>query len=82
MSKKTLQCDSCGRRIRRNQHEFLLRDLGTGQAIGRYHIKPECQETAAKYFEGGVALRGTYYHPERCGDDLNHCDGGVSEGAA
>jgi hypothetical protein len=82
MSKKPTRCDSCGRRIRLNQHEFLLRDLDTGQAIGRYHTKPECQVAVTKYVTPGVALRATVYHPERCGGDLIRCDGGVSEGAA
>jgi hypothetical protein len=30
----------------------------------------------------GAVLRGTVYHPERCGGDFEHCDGGVSEWAA
>ncbi len=82
MSKKPTRCDSCGRRIRLNQHEFFLRDFDTGQAIGRYHTKPDCQVAVTKYVTPGVALRATVYHPERCGGDLMRCDGGASEGAA
>ncbi len=82
MSKRPTRCDACDKRIRRNQHEFLLRDFETGQTIARYHTKPECQEEAADYFVSGVALRATVYHPERCGGDLERCDGGVSEWAA
>jgi predicted RNA-binding Zn-ribbon protein involved in translation (DUF1610 family) len=79
MSKKTPRCDSCGRRIRLNQHEFFLRDFETGQAIGRYHAA--CQGAATKYLLSGTAAayRGTYYHPPRCGGDLMRCDGGASE---
>lgn len=76
------RCDSCNRRLRRNQHELVLRDFMTGQVVGHYHARPECQGAAAKYMVGGAVLRGTYYHPERCGDDFEHCDGGLSERAA
>jgi hypothetical protein len=79
---KAPRCDACNRRIRTNQHEFLLRDLEAGQVIGRYHTRPGCQVAAAKYILPGVALHGTVYHPERCGDDLESCDGGVPEWAA
>jgi hypothetical protein len=49
----------------------------------RTQTRPGCQVAAAKYFVPGVALRGTVYHPERCGGrELEHCDGGVSEWAA
>lgn len=82
MTKKPPRCDSCNKRFRRNQHEFLLRDLQTGQVVGRYHTRPDCQETATRYLVPGVTLRGTFYHPERCGGDLARCDGGVSEWAA
>ncbi len=82
MSKQPPRCDSCNRRIRRNQHEFTLRDFETGQVVGRYHTRPGCQVAAASYFVPGVALRATVYHPERCGDDREACDGGVSEWAA
>lgn len=80
MSKKPPRCDACNRRIRPNQHEFVLRDFETGQVVGRYHCRPECQEADAKF--AGVVLRGTVYHPERCGDDLEHCDGALSEVSA
>ncbi len=79
---KSPRCDACNKRIRLSQHEFLLRDFETGQAIARYHTKPGCQVAAADYFVSGVALRATVYHPERCGGDLESCDGGVSEWAA
>jgi hypothetical protein len=82
MSNKPPRCDSCNRRIRPNQHEFTLRDLDTGQVVGRYHTRPSCQVAAAKYFVPGVAIRATVYHPERCGGDLERCDGGVPEWAA
>jgi hypothetical protein len=82
MSNKTPHCDSCGRRIRRNHHELVLRDFSTGQILGHYHSHPGCQVAAAKYVTPGVALRATVYHPECCGDALVHCGGGVPEGAA
>ncbi len=82
MSNKYPRCDSCNRRIRPNQHEFVLRDLETGQVVGRYHTRLGCQVAAAKYIVPGVALHGTVYHPERCGDDLERCDGGLPEWAA
>ncbi len=82
MSKKPTRCDFCNRRIRLNQHEFNLRDLETGQLVGRYHVRPKCQVAAAKYFVPGVALRATVCHPERCGDDLERCDGSVPEWVA
>jgi hypothetical protein len=82
VSKTPPRCDSCNRRIRRNQHEFILRDFATGQVVGRYHARPDCQAAAGKYIVPGVVLRGTFYHPERCGDDLEFCDAGLSEWAA
>jgi hypothetical protein len=81
VSNKPPRCDYCARRIRPTHHEFVLRDFSTGQVIGRWHTKPDCQVAAADYFVPGVALRATVYHPERCGgEDLAHCDGGVSAG--
>ncbi len=82
MSNKLQRCDSCNRRIRPNQHEFTLRDFETGQIVGRYHTRPGCQTAAAKYIVAGAVLRATVYHPERCGDDLEACDGGSSERVA
>ncbi len=82
MGKRPKRCDACNKRIRRTHHAFVLRDFSTGQVIARYHIKPGCQVAAADYFVSGVALRATVYHPERCGGDLERCDGGVLEGAA
>lgn len=82
MSNHPPRCDACNRRLRRNQHEFVLRDFSTGQIVGQYHARPSCQAAAAKYIVPGVVLRGTYYHPPKCGDDLEHCDGGIIEWAA
>jgi hypothetical protein len=82
MSKNPPRCDACNRRIRRNQHEFVLRDFQPGQIVGRYHARPDCQAAAARYIVPGVVLHGTFYHPEKCGDDLELCDGGLSEWAA
>ncbi len=79
MNKKTLQCDACGRRIRINQHDLLLRDFETGQILGHYHAHPGCQGAMASYFTPGVALRATVSHPPRCGGDLTRCDGGAAE---
>ena len=79
MSKRPTRCDFCNRRIRRTHHEFLLRDFETGQAIARYHTKPECQVAAADYFVSGVAIRATIFHPERCGSDLESCDAGAEK---
>lgn len=80
MSKKPRRCDACNRKIRPTHHEFRLRDFESGQTIGRYHAA--CQGAATKYMVAGVALRATVYHPKRCGSDMEHCDGGVSERAA
>ncbi len=82
MSKKPTRCDACNRRIRPNQHMFILRDFETEQIVGRWHAA--CQGAAAKYLLSGTAaaFRGTYYHPERCGGDLEHCDGGAPEWVA
>ncbi len=82
MSNKPPRCDSCNRRLRKSQHELALSDLETGQVVGRYHTRPECQAAATRYLVVGAVLRGTVYHPERCGEDMEHCDGGVSEWAA
>ena len=78
-AKKQRKCDACGKRIRASHHELRLRGALTGQAIGLYHARPHCQAAAAKYFAPGVVLRGTIAHPERCGPDLERCDGGLSE---
>jgi hypothetical protein len=82
MGKRPTRCDSCDRRIRRTHHEFVLRDFETEQIVGRWHAA--CQGAAAKYLLSGTAaaFRGTYYHPERCGGDLEHCDGGAPEWVA
>ena len=80
MSNKPPRCDSCNRRIRPTHHEFVLRDLVTGQVVGNYHAR--CQGAAVKYFSSGTVLRATVYHPERCNGDLKDCDGGLSELAA
>lgn len=82
MSRKHTRCDACNKRIRPAQHELLLRDLLSGQEIGRYHTRPECQSAVAKYLISEATLRATIFHPKRCGDDLESCDGGLMEGAA
>ena len=82
MSKKPLRCDACNRRIRRNQHELVLNDFLTGQEVGRYHARPGCQDAIHKYIAGGAVLSVTFVHPDRCGGDQEHCDGGLPEWAA
>jgi hypothetical protein len=83
VSKKPPRCDACNRRIRKNHHELVLRDFETEQVLGCYHARPGFQAAATKYIVPGVVLRGTYYHPERCGGEaLEHCDGWLSESAA
>jgi len=82
MSYKPPRCDSCNRRLRPNHHELVLSDFLTGQVVGRYHARPGCQGAAAKYLVGGVALAATFVHPDRCGDEQEHCDGALPEGAA
>ncbi len=78
---KSPRCDACDKRIRLNQHMFILRDFETEQIIGRWHAA--CQGAAAKHLTAtAAAFRGTYHHPPRCGDDLSLCDGGAAEGAA
>ncbi len=80
MSKRPTRCDSCNRRIRPNQHMFILRDFSTEQIIGRWHAA--CQSAATKYLTAtAAAFRGTYHHPPRCGDDLSSCDGGAHRAA-
>ena len=78
------KCDSCGRRIRPNQHEMRLVDLTTNQEVGRYHasVNRDCQNAATRYLTGGAALIARIYHPARCGPDQQHCDAGLFEGAA
>jgi predicted RNA-binding Zn-ribbon protein involved in translation (DUF1610 family) len=75
----THPCDACGRRLRPNHHELHLSDPQTGQLVGRYHA-PRCQAAAAKYFVAklGVVLVATYVHPDRCGENQEHCDGGLA----
>jgi hypothetical protein len=82
VSKKPPRYDACSRRIRRNQHELRLSDLATGQVVGHYHARLDCQGAAAKYLVEGAVLRATFVHPDRCGDNQDHCDGGLSEWAA
>jgi len=80
---KAPRCDCCKRRIRRNQHELVLSDLTTGQVIGHYHAHQDCMVGASKYFYGkGAALRASFIHPDKCGENQQHCDAGLSEGAA
>jgi hypothetical protein len=76
------RCDVCGRRIRPNHHELVLSDALTSQEVGHYHTGPECQQSAMKYLTSGAVLVASYNHPARCGDDLERCDGGISEAVA
>jgi hypothetical protein len=62
-----------------SHHELRLSDATTGQLVGRYHVRRECQAAATKYFEPGVVLSATYYHPYRCGPNQEHCDAGAFE---
>jgi hypothetical protein len=73
------RCDACDRRIRKNHHELRLTDPMTGQVVGHYHTRPDCHQEAAKYLTGGTVLLATFVHPDRCGPDQEHCDGGWSE---
>jgi hypothetical protein len=76
-------CDSCRRRISKRQHELVLSDFTTGQKVGHYHARPDCQESAVEYMQQpGAVLMATFVHPDRCGPDQECCDGGVSEHAA
>ncbi len=77
-AKKAPRCDGCDRPIRASHHELVLRDLSTGQVVGRYHAAI-CQHSATKYFEPGIVLKADYYHPSRCGDEQQFCDGGMFE---
>jgi hypothetical protein len=76
------RCDACSKRIRRNQHELVLSDFLTGQVVGCYHVRRDCQAAATKYLMGGAVLRATYAHPPRCGVEYELCDGGLSEAVA
>jgi hypothetical protein len=76
------RCDHCNRRIRENHHELQLADPLTGQRVGSYHTRPECQAAATKYMTGGTVLLLTYLHPDKCGPGQELCDGGFYEGAA
>jgi hypothetical protein len=78
---KKIRCDACNRRLRPNQHELHLSDPLTGQLIGRYHAGAgwgECMAAAGKYAQRGTVLLGTFVHPDRCGGNQEHCDGGLA----
>lgn len=77
-----LRCDACNRRIRLNQHELRLTDPRTGQQVGCYHVRPECQERAVTYLTSGAVLAATFLHPNSCGPNQEHCDAELSEAAA
>jgi hypothetical protein len=79
---KLPRCYACNKRVRLNQHELVLSDFMTGQVVGHYHARPECQRASAKYITGGVALSVTFIHPDRCGENQEQCDGELSEWAA
>ena len=85
LNSRVTRCDSCGKRVRQNQHEVVLRDGLTGQLVGVYHCGlgfEACQAKAAKYSRPGVVLRMSFVHPHRCGPNQTLCDAGLSEGAA
>jgi hypothetical protein len=83
MSAKQLRCDACNRRLRPNQHELHLSDPLTGQLVGKYHARPDCQEAASKYMmQPGTVLFASFIHPNRCGPDQERCAGGLSGSAA
>lgn len=73
---KEPRCDCCNR-IRRNQHEVLLRDLRTSQEVGLYHYAPECVKAADKYLVPGVPMRLTVRHPPHCDPDRGFCADGL-----
>ena len=78
---RAARCDSCGKRIRPAHHEARLLDAETDQKIGSYHAT--CQEAVAGYLtRPGAFLTLRIFHPERCGSDLQRCDGGLSERVA
>lgn len=73
-------CDSCGKRLRDNHHELIVSDHPSGQLIGRYHaVWGECVAQATKYFVAGAVVQATFVHPDRCGDEQEHCDAGLAE---
>ena len=75
------RCDSCRKRIRPAHHEARLVDAETGQRIGSYHAR--CQGAVAGYLtRPGAVLLLRIVHTERCGPELQRCDGGLSERAA
>ena len=79
---KPPKCDACGRRIRAGHHELRLSDPRTSQLIGLYHAGAgytECMQSAKRYFVPGMALQATVVHPDRCGDDQEHCDAGAAD---
>jgi hypothetical protein len=76
------RCDACGKRMRENHHELHLSAPLTGQVLGRYHAGMAfggCMVTASKYFSVGNAVKATFAHPDRCGDDQEHCDAGFAD---
>jgi hypothetical protein len=77
---KALRCDGCDRVIRDSHHELVLKDLATGQVVGRYH--GICQHSASRYFAPGAAFRAVYFHPARCGENQERCDSGCFEVAS
>ena len=82
MSNNSPKCDACGRRVRPKHHELLLSDALTGQVIGHYHARPDCQGAATKYLRSGAVIMATFVHPDRCGPEQEHCDAGLSEKVA
>ncbi len=75
------RCDACNRRLRNSHHELHLCDPLTGQHIGKYHAGVgwgDCMTQAGKYAQRGTVLMGTFVHPNRCGENQEHCDGGLA----
>jgi hypothetical protein len=79
MGKGAPRCDACDRCIRRNHHELRLTDPTTGQQVGCYHARTECQSAAAKYLTSGAVLLATFVHPDRCGPSQECCDAGLCD---
>jgi hypothetical protein len=76
---KPSKCDACGKRMRPSHHELHLTDPRSGQVIGHYHARPDCQEAATRYFQAGVVLLVNIVHPHRCGNDFEACDAGLAD---
>lgn len=68
--------------MRDNHHELVLSDPLTGQVLGHYHTGPawpKCAPRAASYLGEGAVLQASFVHPDRCGEQQEHCEAGLSE---